>query len=117
VDQDSRLLQFLRILPKKISANPSLVQAIAGVYHFQISGPGGVTKSWGVDLKNGKGSVMEGKPDKPDCTLTVGDEDFVGMMTGKLNSQQLFMQGKLKIGGNMSFAMKLNKLQAPKASL
>jgi len=104
-------------LKKKIAANPSLVQSMAGIYSFQITGPGGVVKSWGVDLKNGKGSVIEGKPEKPDCTLTVGDDDFVGMMTGKLNSQQLFMQGKLKIGGNMSFAMKLNKLQAPKPAL
>jgi len=104
-------------LTKKIAANPSLVQAINGIYHFQINGPGGATKSWTVDLKNGKGSVSEGKPEKADCTLTVGDHDFVGMMTGKLNSQQLFMQGKLKIAGNMSFAMKLNKLQAAKANL
>jgi len=104
-------------LTKKIAANPGLVQQIAGVYHFQINGPGGVTKSWTVDLKNGKGSVAEGKPEKADVTLVTGDEDFVNMMTGKANSQQLFMQGKLKIQGNMAFAMKLNKLQAAKASL
>jgi len=103
-------------LRKKIAENPSLVQQIAGVYHFQINGPGG-TKSWTVDLKSGKGSVSEGKPEKADVTLITSDEDFVGMMTGKANSQQLFMQGKLKIQGNMAFAMKLNKLQSAKASL
>jgi len=103
-------------LTKKIAANKDLVKQIAGVYQFNISA-GPKSESWTVDLKNGNGSVAIGKANKADCTLTVGDEDFVGMMTGKLNSQQLFMQGKLKIAGNMAFAMKLNKLQSAKAAL
>jgi len=104
-------------LAKRVAANPSLVQAIAGVYQWNITGPGGKTQIWTADLKNGKGSVSVGKPDKADCTLNVSDEDFVAIMTGKANSQQLFMQGKLKIQGNMALAMKLNKLQAAKANL
>jgi len=104
-------------LTKKIAENPALVQQIGGVYQFQLTGPGGVTKSWTVDLKSGKGSVSEGKAEKADVTLITGDDEFVGMMTGKANSQQLFMQGKLKIQGNMGLAMKLNKLQSTKASL
>jgi len=103
-------------LTKRIAVNKDLVKQIAGVYQFNISA-GNKSESWTVDLKNGNGSVAIGKANKADCTLTVGDEDFVGMMTGKLNSQQLFMQGKLKIAGNMAFAMKLNKLQAAKAAL
>jgi putative sterol carrier protein len=59
---------------------------------------GGQTKTWTVDVKNGNGSVYEGAQGKSDCTLTLEDVDFVGMMTGKINSQQLFMQGKLKVG-------------------
>jgi len=104
-------------LTKRIASTPSLVQQVGGVYQFDITSSSGKQQSWNVDLKNGKGSVGSGKNDKADCTLTVNDEDFVGMMTGKLNSQQLFMQGKLKIKGNMGLAMKLNKLQAAKASL
>jgi len=103
-------------LSSKIAANPSLVQQIGGIYQFDIS-IGGKPQSWVVDLKNGKGSVAEGKHDKPECTLTVGEDDFVGMMTGKLNSQQLFMQGKLKIKGNMGLAMKLGKLNSTKSNL
>eukprot|EP01114_Cavostelium_apophysatum_P015397 TRINITY_DN417_c0_g1_i1.p1 TRINITY_DN417_c0_g1~~TRINITY_DN417_c0_g1_i1.p1 ORF type:complete len:275 (-),score=88.82 TRINITY_DN417_c0_g1_i1:39-776(-) len=103
-------------LNKRIASNPDLVKQIGGVYQFDIT-KDGKTQSWWVDLKNGKGSVGEGKSEKADCTLTTGDDDFVGMMTGKLNSQQLFMQGKLKIKGNMGLAMKLGKLNAPKAAL
>jgi len=103
-------------LSKRISTDPSLVQSVGAIYQFDIS-KGGQSQSWNVDLKNGKGSVSQGKNEKADCTLTVGDDEFVGMMTGKMNSQQLFMQGKLKIKGNMGLAMKLNKLQAPKSAL
>jgi len=103
-------------LTKKISSNPDLVKQLGGIYQFDIT-KDGKTNSWWVDLKNGKGSTGEGKHEKPDCTLATSDDDFVGMMTGKLNSQQLFMQGKLKIKGNMGLAMKLNKLQSAKAAL
>mmetsp|Transcript_1527 Transcript_1527/g.2026 ORF Transcript_1527/g.2026 Transcript_1527/m.2026 type:complete len:242 (+) Transcript_1527:111-836(+) len=103
-------------LAKRIAANPDLVQAVGGVYQFEIS-KGNTKQSWTVDLKNGKGSVKPGVAEKADCVLTLGDDDFVGMMQGKLNSQQLFMQGKLKIKGNMGIAMKLSKLQQPKAAL
>jgi len=104
-------------LTKRIASNPGFVQQIGGIYQFDITGANGKSQSWNVDLKNGKGTVAEGKSDKAECTLTIGDDDFVGMMTGKLNSQQLFMQGKLKIKGNMGLAMKLGKLNAPKAAL
>lgn len=96
-------------LKKRISSSPDVIKSIGGIYHFVLN-KNGQSKTWTVDLKNAPGSISEGASSKPDCTLTLSDDDFVGMMTGKLNSQQLFMQGKLKIGGNMSYAMKLGTL-------
>jgi sterol carrier protein 2 len=39
------------------------------------------------------------------------DDNLMLLMTGQLNPQQAFFQGKLKISGNMGLAMKLNQLQ------
>jgi len=87
------------------------------VYCFRINGPNNTTKVWTVDVKNAPGGVSEGEQGKPDCTVTVSDEDYVNLITGKANGQQLFMGGKLKISGNMAMAMKLSQLSVPKASL
>lgn len=63
-----------------------------------------------MDLKAGK--VYEGAPTgvKPNTTLTISDEDFVQLATGKLNPQSAFMKGKLKVTGNVMMAQKLGPL-------
>jgi putative sterol carrier protein len=74
-------------------------------------------KSWLVDLKNGAGSVAVCEGKGGDCIIKIKDKDFVLLMAGKLNPQQAFMKGQLKLEGNMMLASKLNHLMAPKASM
>mmetsp|Transcript_40861 Transcript_40861/g.102901 ORF Transcript_40861/g.102901 Transcript_40861/m.102901 type:complete len:675 (-) Transcript_40861:59-2083(-) len=100
-----------------IKADPSLVKKVNGVYLFKIAGKDGASKAWTVDLKNGEGSVQEGEHGKADCVVSISDDDVIGMVTGKANGQQLFMQGKLKISGNMALAMKLQMVFKTKAKL
>jgi putative sterol carrier protein len=106
---DSPVGKVFENLSKSISENADLVKKINGVYQFNITTSKGEVK-WTVDLKNGPGSVKEGPAPKPDVTITIKEADFIDLMTGKLDGQTAFMQGKLKIGGNMSFAMKLGQL-------
>jgi 3-hydroxyacyl-CoA dehydrogenase/3a,7a,12a-trihydroxy-5b-cholest-24-enoyl-CoA hydratase len=103
-------------IDKRIKEDQSLLKKINGVYRFNITG-NGTTKTWTVDVKNAPGGAVEGEQGKADCTITVSDEDYVNLITGKANGQQLFMGGKLKISGNMAMAMKLSQLSAPNASL
>ena len=49
--------------------------------------------------------------DKPaDTTVTVSWDDFIAMSEGKLDGMMAFMQGKLKIAGDMMIAQKLAPL-------
>eukprot|EP00117_Sycon_ciliatum_P023066 scpid107572/ scgid19710/ Non-specific lipid-transfer protein; Propanoyl-CoA C-acyltransferase; SCP-chi; SCPX; Sterol carrier protein 2; Sterol carrier protein X len=85
----------------------TFVKKVGAVFHFEIkkdkkSAPVCFT----VDLKNGKGSFDIGKKGKADTTFVMMDEDILAMSQGKLNPQNAFMQGKMKIKGNMAKAMK-----------
>lgn len=43
-------------------------------------------------------------------TLSLSDEDFTQLVTGKANAQRLFMGGKLKIKGNIMKATKMEPI-------
>lgn len=93
---------------------PQLVKKIKGVFRFNIKKNDNQEAWWIVDAKNGNGALKFMAQDKADCTITMNDDDFVQLMTGKLNPQTAFFKGKLKLKGNMNLAMKLREIQ-PKA--
>lgn len=45
-----------------------------------------------------------------DCTIDVSLEDLEAIFSGDLDPTAAFMQGKLKVDGDMAVAMKLNQL-------
>jgi putative sterol carrier protein len=45
-----------------------------------------------------------------DCTITLALEDLEALVAGELNPTAAFMQGKLKVEGDMSVAMALSQL-------
>ena len=66
-------------------------------------------------LFNGRsqwGEVRRGKAKNPDVTLTVADKHLVKIGRGELNLQAAFIQGRLKIDGDSTKAMKLGTILA-----
>jgi 3-hydroxyacyl-CoA dehydrogenase/3a,7a,12a-trihydroxy-5b-cholest-24-enoyl-CoA hydratase len=102
-------------LEKQKSAE--LVKKVNATFKFDIS-KGDAKRSWLLDLKNGSGALSDAdESTKADCTIAISDENFVQLMSGKLNAQQAFMKGQIKLKGNMMLAQKLQLLQPPKAKL
>lgn len=91
--------------------SPDIVKTTQGVYRFDLSGEhAGV---WYIDLKNDAGSAGNGEPPvKADVIMSLDSADFVKMFGGKLKPTMAFMSGKLKIKGDMSLAIKLEKMMA-----
>ncbi|KAI1883149.1 hypothetical protein AGOR_G00242250 [Albula goreensis] len=103
---------FQEIEKKLLEDGEQFVKKIGGIFAFKVKdGPEGKEATWVVDVKNGKGSVNNDAEKKADCTIAMSDADLLALMTGKMNPQTAFFQGKLKITGNMGMAMKLQNLQ------
>lgn len=89
--------------------NEDVVKTTQGIYQFDLSGEHeGV---WFLDLKSGSGSVGPGQPPvKADVIMKMDSGDFTKMFAGKLKPTLAFMSGKLRIKGDMTLAIKLEKL-------
>ena len=74
-------------------------------YLFDIEGAG----TWKVDVQDGKVSVTEGGEDA-DAVITTSAETFEKIASGEQNPTSAYMNGKLKVKGDMGAAMKLQKL-------
>jgi len=91
--------------------NAEMCKKIKATFRWNIRKESEVLKTWYMDLKSGSGNVTcDDKDSKAECTITISDSDMVAIATGKMNAQNAFMTGKMKIQGNMMLATKLNVL-------
>ena len=70
-----------------------VVKKCDAVYNFEILPGKGkpVDTCWIIDLKNGKGSVKQGRAGDAAATFTMVDEDYLEVVNGKTNPQMAFL--------------------------
>ncbi|MBI5251434.1 MAG: SCP2 sterol-binding domain-containing protein, partial [Desulfomonile tiedjei] len=78
------------------------------VFQYKISGPGG--GDWVVAIKDGACTVEKGVHASPTTTIIMSDEDFLSLITKKLNAMQAYTSGKLKIQGDLMKSQLIEKL-------
>lgn len=102
----SQVAEFFQAVPERV--NKDKIQGMDCTYQFNITGDEG--GEWYVTVQNGDAAVAQGTAENANITLTLTDENFKDLVTGKLNGQTAFLTGKLKIQGDMTLAMKLQSV-------
>jgi putative sterol carrier protein len=95
--------EFFETLPARI--DPARTAGVNKSYVFDIEGAG----VWKVDVTDAGIEVTEGGGDA-DVTIRASEETFRAIADGNQNPTTAYMTGKLKVDGDMSAAMKLQKL-------
>jgi putative sterol carrier protein len=98
--------EYFAELPSKV--NPEKVKGMNAIYQWDITGDDG--GKWHVILQEDDVKIGEGEAENPSITLTLESQNFMDLVSGKLNGQMAFLTGKLKIQGDMTLAMKLQSI-------
>jgi len=103
---------FDSYLPERLSPHllPEAINAGQIVFVAQSDSP----KAWQLHgHKEGRpgGFFVPCAADGPmQCAVTMAKEDYLSLASGQLNLQMAFMQGRLKIAGDVACAMQLGAL-------
>ena len=93
-------------IPGHVQAD--VIKGVNAKVQFDISGEGG--GQWVVAIADGQAQVEKGTTPEPSVTVGLSASDYVAMVNGELNPMNAFMQGKLKVSGDMALVMKLQSL-------
>jgi putative sterol carrier protein len=99
--------QIVEALPQYLI--PEKAGSTKGTIQFDLSGD--QAGKWWVKIHDGKAESGKGEaPEPSNLTLLADSGDFVKIMLGQLDGTAAFMQGKLKIKGDMGLAIKMPSL-------
>lgn len=105
-DAPSSAKQSFEVMPSRF--NKEAAKGLNAVYQFDLSGDGG--GKWHAIIKDQTIEVKEGQHASPSITISMAAQDYLDMLSGKLNGQVAFMSGKLRISGDMGLALRMQTL-------
>ena len=83
-------------------------EGVDAIFQFDLTGDNG-GKYW-VKVQNKLAEVSAGEHDSPTMVLTSTADDYIAMINGELAPMTAFMQGRIKVKGDMGLAMKLQAM-------
>ena len=87
---------------------PEKAEDLNTIIQLDLSGDNG--GQWWIRIADGACEVQGGMADDPAMTLMASADDLYNVFTGELNAVSAFMQGKIKVKGDMGLIMRLPDL-------
>ena len=95
------------------------MQAITEALRAKVGDNSGLNAVLKFDCGEDGVAVIDGKSEpntvsnedrEADCTVAISKDNLVALLKGELNPMNGFMMGKFKVSGDMSVAMKLQRV-------
>ncbi|WP_188205960.1 SCP2 sterol-binding domain-containing protein [Alkalibacillus aidingensis] len=98
----------LELLVNRMNKEPEGIDELQASFTFNITDQEGLNSSVIVDGQSVEltNSVL----DNPNCQLTMNEKNFEKLLDGELNTTSAFMMGKLKVKGDLTYALKLQNV-------
>jgi putative sterol carrier protein len=87
---------------------PEKAQGVNAAIQFKFTGA--EAGDWNAVIKDGKVEVAQGTHPAPNMTLTADSSDYIKIIMGEMDAMTAFMQGKIKLAGDLNLAMKLMQM-------
>ncbi len=97
---------FMIIMP--MGFKPEAAHDLRAVIQFHFSGE--VEGHCYFRIENGSLTPVQGEAEKPDLVISSPFEVWMDIMTGKADGQQMFMEQKYQVTGDLSLLLRLSQL-------
>ena len=87
---------------------PEQAGGLRATIQFDLSGDGG--GQWNAVIADQQLTVNQGVASNPSVTFSAAAHDYVAMINGELHPMQAFMQGRVRVRGDLPLVMKMQNL-------